>query len=308
MLPCKQQVEAFRKAAVFSDARLENFYGVDGLDVYNPTVPFEWDGKTVIGARVEARDSEQAQILFFEEKEDGWHLLKGTTPLPFQDPAVAFVDGELVVSGIEYPVHVHYRGRDIPDGWVQRFYKGRDLYHLTHFIDGPALMKDIRLCQLKDGRLCFFTRPMEPVKGIGMVVFNSFDEYDAEALERQPVLEGQFLPEEWGGANQVMALNGDTVGIIGHKSYLDGEPESPMLHYNSTAFTVNLRDHTSTPSRIIATRSIFPDTPAKWEKVRDVVFTAGIRRLPDGKARLYTGISDCCVGSVVINWPFKEEE
>lgn len=43
------------------------FCGVDGNDVYNPTAPFWYEGKKILCARVEARDSEDSEAVFFEE-------------------------------------------------------------------------------------------------------------------------------------------------------------------------------------------------------------------------------------------------
>ena len=52
-----------------------------------------------------------------------------------------------------------------PDGetdqlrWRQAFYRGTDLMNLTRFTEGPWGMKDIRITQLKDGRIYVATRP-----------------------------------------------------------------------------------------------------------------------------------------------------
>ncbi len=302
MLTCNEQVLQFKKNCTYSDAVIEQFYGAEGYDVYNPTVPFNLDGKLIMGCRVEKRDHEFSETMFYEKREQAWYLIEGVSLPRLQDPSVAFVDDEIVIGGIEYPVKTLYKGKVYEEGWIQQFYKGKDLYSLKKFFTGPAQMKDIRLCQLSDGRVVFFTHPLDR-KWIGVAIFDNLSDVTPEALEDAEVFPGHILDGEWGGANQVLELRGGIIGIIGHKSFMTAEQDEPMLHYNSVALTYDVNTGTASYPKIIATRSMFPPTESKWRKVEDVLFTSGIIR-EGSKARLYTGISDCCIGSVLIDYPF----
>jgi len=74
------------------------------------------------------------------------------------------------------------------------------------------------------------------------------------------------------------------------------------------AFTID--PHTSEMSeiKIISSRDCFPEGPARTESLKDVTFTAGVIRNDNNIATLYTGLSDCEVGRVVIPDPFLEYE
>ncbi len=63
-----EMLEEHRKERGAAAAVRPVFQGVEGYDVYNPTAPFSYQGKTMICARVEKRDSEVSQAVFFEER------------------------------------------------------------------------------------------------------------------------------------------------------------------------------------------------------------------------------------------------
>ncbi|MBI2363202.1 MAG: DUF1861 family protein, partial [Elusimicrobia bacterium] len=92
-----------RPAAVA--AQKVRFAGVGDRDVYNPTAPFETEfrGKkvSVLAARVEPRESEASEVVFFRESRGAWRPLPGAPVLGLQDPFVTKVGGELVVGGVE---------------------------------------------------------------------------------------------------------------------------------------------------------------------------------------------------------------
>jgi hypothetical protein len=303
---CKQQVDEFKKSRYFEDAKLENFCGVDGYDIYNPTAPFIQNGKKIIAARVEQRENEKSRTMFFEQIDNDWCLVENAPCFNLQDPAIAFVDGDIVLSGIEYPLTIEYNGQMTDYGFVTKFYMGKNIYSLKHIFDGPKCMKDIRLCELPNKKVVFFTRPLFPLKRIGIAIFNSIYDVTSEALDNAEILEGHFFNEEWGGTNQIIVLDDENLGVIGHKCYLSSEGAEVELHYHSMAFIINWKTKEQTPLKIIATRDMFPETESKWKRVADVLFTSGIEELENGKVRLYTGISDCRIGSVVIKNPVKE--
>jgi hypothetical protein len=63
-----------------------------------------------------------------------------------------------------------------------------------------------------------------------------------------------------------------------------------------------------TPIKIIASRSEFPEGPAKRSDLVDILFSGGLVRLDGGKAKLYTGVSDTEAHVLTIEDPFLEYE
>lgn len=77
--------------------------GVEGYDVYNPTAPFSYQGKNMICARVEKRDSEISQAVFFEETEkDIYRVAEGWERYNLQDPSITRVLGQYVLGAQRY--------------------------------------------------------------------------------------------------------------------------------------------------------------------------------------------------------------
>src|SRR5205823_2223751 len=141
--------------------------------------------------RVEARDTEHAEIVFFRRYLDGvWRPRPGApTFVGLQDPCVTVVNGELVLGGVRFPIE-HPDGRTI---WRMDFYRGRSVEQLAHFLTGPDGMKDIRLAALPDGRIALFSRPHcgPGYRGrIGFTVVESLENLNAEVITGAPILEG----------------------------------------------------------------------------------------------------------------------
>ena len=67
----KSQYEKMDRSTILS-SKVLTFKGVDGYDVYNPSIPFELNGKTYIAGRVEKRDSERSKVKLFDKK-DGYY-------------------------------------------------------------------------------------------------------------------------------------------------------------------------------------------------------------------------------------------
>lgn len=287
------------------------FEGTDGLDVYNPSIPFESAGRTVIAGRVESRDSEKSRTVFFEPRGSVWTPVVGAPVLPLQDPFVSFFHDGLVVGG----VNVTWDGDRLVE-YHTDFYKGKDIFHLALFLSGPTFMKDVRLLELPDGRVAVFSRPQgQPmldkygcIAKIGFAVAPSLEAVTAGFIEDAPLLEGHFLPDEWGGSNQLYNLKNGLVGVIGHESWGETLDGVFYIHYYSMAFAIDPATRRMTPSKVIGTRDCFPAGPQKDRRSQDVVFTSGILRQEDGKAQLYCGLSDCQVGKLEIPDPFLEFE
>ena len=280
-------------------------------DVYNTSVPFDIDGRRVIAGRVEARSTEQSHTAFFEQNEDRWVRINDAPILPLQDPFITWVGDELVLGG----VNVDWDGDRLIE-YRTKFYRGTSLDSLAHFADGPKNMKDIRLVELADRRIGLFSRPQgQPmldkygcIARIGFSVLDSLDRLTPEAVDSAPLLEGQFLPDEWGGCNQLIMLKNGLIGFIGHKSWGEDVDDVYIIHYYAMAFAIDPDSRKITQVKIIGSRECFPDGPQKNPRAKDVTFTSGIERLANGKALLYAGLSDCQEGCVEIDDPLIEYE
>ncbi len=294
---------------IYESASL-TFYGVDGFDVYNSSIPFDWQGQRYLFGRIERR-AEWARSwvrLFAASGPDAWTLVPDSMIYPLEDPYLAKIGADLVLGG----THVRYKQGQI-DTYYGYFYRGHDLHDLTYFTTGPDAMKDIRLVGLADGRVGVFSRPRNPqiVKQfgseaqIGFAIINHLEDLSAQVIENAPYIPGLFGPGEWGGCNQVYALDSGLLGVAGHKSCKTPGPDgSDILTYLNVAFVFDPVRHSVLDVRIIGTRPCYPAGPAKKPELVDCAFTAGLVPRADGKLDLYSGIGDCQVGRIVIDDPF----
>jgi hypothetical protein len=223
-----------------------------------------------------------------------------------QDPFIAKISGELVFGGVEV-----ITAEDNPHeiiSWVTQFYRGKHIDSLCHFASGPGTMKDIRLIELTDGKIGVFTRPQGELGGrgkIGFTIIHSLDNLHAETFLKAEILHGQFVEEEWGGANEVHLLRNGYLGIVGHIACFD---DVLNKHYYSMAFAFNPTTYEKTPIKIIAERADFPDGPEKRPDLEDVIFSGGLIRLENGRASLSVGVSDAEAYLIEIPDPFIEFE
>ena len=294
------------------ESALLTFHGVDGYDVYNCSIPFDWEGKTYIFGRVE-RHNEWARSwvrLFEKVGKDEYAVVPDSMIWQLEDPYIQFFDGELVMGG----THVRKTKNAVIDTYYGYFYRGRDLDDLYYFTTGPDEMKDIRLCPLADGRIGVFSRPRgEEIEKkyssgavIGFAAIDSLDELTADVIENAPVIGNLFGEGEWGGCNQCYLLKDGRIGVIGHKSLLDFEDGERRTVYVNVAFIFDPVTHTATFPKVIATRKSYPAGPAKRPDLVDCAFTSGIVLREDGYVDLYSGVGDCAEGRVVIENPFGD--
>jgi len=282
------------------------FTGAGDRDVYNITAPFQDDGEWVIAGRVEERHSEISEVMFFVKRSGKWTPREGAPVFNLQDPFVAFVRGEMVFGGVE----VYFDGDDphYVTSWRTVFYRGSCVKDLKPFAKGPLTMKDIRLAELANGRIGVFTRPMM-VNGaramIGYAEIGDLSELTEDVMAHAELLHGQFLPDEWGGANEAHLLANGMIGVLGHIACME---DNNIRHYYPMAFGFDPASRKSTAIKLLAERSMFPDGPAKRPDLQDVLFSGGIVRLDGGKASMYTGVSDAEAHIIVIDDPFLEYE
>ena len=288
------------------NSRILDILNEDGCDVYGITVPFEYFGRAALAGRVEHRDSEDAEIQLFEQSGgDRWTPFF-TCPefVGLQDPCVTRIGGKVVLGGVRFPCVFE----DGAQGWQMDFYQAEEEGRFERIFSGPKQMKDIRLLELADGRVLVLTRPQGAKGGtgrIGFVVVDSLAEITIEAIDEAPLLEGLCDEREWVGANEAHLLSNGKVGALGHVAHFSDDGQR---HYYAMAFVLDVATGEATPTGMIATRSDFPEGPAKRPDLVDVLFPGGLVRLGGGRARMYVGLSDAQAGCIEIADPFTPFE
>ena len=196
------------------------------------------------------------------------------------------IGGELIFGGVQIFPHPEKEGQL---NWRTLFYRGSDLNSLHYFAAGPGGMKDLRLVELADGKIGVFTRPQGKVGGrgtIGFIKINSLAELTVENIEQARLLMNQFLPEEWGGVNEVHLLKNGLLGVLGHIAcFSAGE----YRHYYPMVFPFDPELEIAGPMEIIACRDDFPAGP---KKNKSVCSLAGVYAGMTTARTLYVGVSD----------------
>jgi hypothetical protein len=307
----KQQRDQFEREKNVIESAVLTFHGVEGYDVYNTSIPFEWGARWHIFGRVERR-GEWARSwirLFANTGTDDWTLVPDSMIWQLEDPYIARVNDQIVLGG----THVRYKTGAI-DTYYGYFYRGTDLNDMYYFTTGPDFMKDIRLVQLADKQIGVFSRPRnEAIKKkfgaesqIGFAVIPDLDHLTADVIETAPYIPGLFAEGEWGGCNQAYLLDSGKIGIIGHKSLKQpGEEGITLAVYLNIAFVFDPVAHEALDVHIIGTRSCYPPGPSKRPELADCAFSSGIVMRDDGNADLYSGIGDTQEGRAVIPYPFQ---
>ena len=77
-------------------------------------------------------------------------------------------------------------------------------------------------------------------------------------------------------------------------------------HYYAMAFAFNPLTKEVSPIKLIATRKNFKPGESKRKDINDVIFSGGLKRLNDGTAVLYAGVSDIEAHKILIEDPFLE--
>jgi hypothetical protein len=270
------------------------FLGFDNYDIYNPSATFEANGKTMIVARVEKRDSEISKAIFFYNKNGKFIQDKSLKTYDLQDPFITKINGYFIFGGTSVTF--------LDDGsakWFTKIMYGKSLDALTLLVNGPKNMKDVRLVELKDGKIGIFSRPQGEKGGRGKIGFtkvNHFEDVTPEVIEHAPLID-MFSDDEWGGANDAIALDDKHLYVLGHIANFDLEGNR---HYYAMTFVLNMDDLTYKDLKIIAERKDFINGPTKRKDLIDVIFSGGISYI-DGTKVLYVGTSDCEVQSVELH-------
>lgn len=302
---CEQLLEEFNSDSQPANAEKIVFTGIGEKDVYNISAPFEDEGEPVIAGRVESRDSEHSHVYFFVERNGKWVPRENAPVLELQDPFFTRIAGELILGGVQIFPHPINKGQL---GWRTVFYKGQSINGLQEFAKGPDGMKDLRLLELNDGSIGVLTRPQGEKGGrgkIGWTRITSLGELTLDVINEAPLLEDQFIDEQWGGANEPHLLANGLVGVLGHIASFD---EEGNRHYYPMVFALDPKTGGISDMKLIATRSNFLPGPSKRPDLEDVVFSGGLVRRPDGSADIYAGISDAEAQKITIVDPFLQYE
>ncbi len=281
---------------------------VDGTarDVYNISAPFVDEGQTVFAGRVEPRDEEIAEVVFFHKRNRVWIPRPRTRRFVMQDPFVTRIHHQLVFGGVEVETLVANPKTIV--GWRTVFYRGASIATLEPFAVGPRGMKDIRLVELHDGRIGVFTRPMdatEPGADIGFFIIERLEDLSEATILNAELFRGQFAENEWGGVGEAHSLSNGVLAVLGHIAYRSSDGH---LHYYAYTFATNPITQSTTSPQIIAERKNFPTGPAKRSDLEDVVFSGGLRNRRRGRATLYVGVSDTEACTIDIPDPFLAYE
>lgn len=302
---CSILLGEFLKQPQPQHAEKIKFSGVGKKDVYNITAPFQDEGELVIAGRVESRDSEHSQVYFFVEHAGEWKPRVNAPVFTLQDPFVTRIGGNLVFGGVEISPHPEIEGAL---EWRTVFYKGQNIAGLTEFFKGPVGMKDLRLVELSDKSVGVLTRPQGEKGGRGEIGFTKvpdLEELTVDVINDAPLLEGQFIEEEWGGGNEIHLLNNGLLGVLGHIACFD---DAGDRHYYPMYFILNPENKEFSNIELVANRANFLPGVAKRSDLKDVVFSGGLLRNEDGTAELYAGIGDAEAQKITIDDPFRKFE
>ena len=311
MMTLREKREIFEQNKVIHESAILSFHGVEGYDVYNGSIPFEWEGKRYIYGRVERREefARSWSRLFYETGKDDWTLVPNSMIYQMEDPFITFADQKLILGGNYCPTY-------IGEGWhyFVNFYRGTDLEDMYQFACGPDPMKDVRLIEFNDGKIGVFSRPNTPdieekygsKSIVGFDIIDNLDCLTRKVIMEAPPIFGLFGDGEWGGPNQVYLLDSGLLGVAGHQSYVRRGGENKLLTYLAISFVFDPVKREVLDHRILATRSCFQDGPAMSGETDDTIFTSGLVPRADGKMDLYCGVNDCQFGRAVIDDPFAK--
>lgn len=282
------------------NGRLIRLSGIDDMDGYNPSGVIPNSDQPHVYVRVEYRDDEFSSwsVPFRQTSENEWSMEPELPMLSLQDPSVAIIGGKIVVGGVRVVAkkrdYVYFR---------TVLWRGDSVDSLQEFVLSPLQMKDTRLVELSDGRVGIFTRPMGGAAGKGKIAYTEADSLDVltpGVMDDAKWLDVQPVDAHWWGANDIYALGGDHLGILGHVAKLEGKDR----HYYAFAAVFDRQTRTIVDGpRIIANRASFPATVAKRADLQDIVFPSSIDRK---RGLLYAGLSDSAIGVVSIPDPFAE--
>jgi len=246
-----------------------------------------------------------------------------TTPEAHQDPSVAIgsMNGEqlLVMTAVKArslrPLASAPNEKRMP--YYQEFFIGRSIDTMEKIATGPAHRKGTRIVYLGDSKWGVFNRPQGEYRP-GVITYTEFtamtqeefiEEFQKAILDVSTVIPDLCQPDEWVGPNFAWPLKDGKIGVIGHLAAMlnkaTGERE-----YSAMSFVYDPSTNTTKEMKVIATKAAFEDLGVGRRIDRDdldnVIYPGGAVVLPNGKIRLYCGVSDLKAGYIDIDDPFAD--
>ena len=306
----EKEIDNIKKVNINKDlsGKFLHFKGLDGeFDYYNPSVPFDHNGKTYFAVRVEARDDELNTKTYFAYQDKVsdrlFYIDNDISPLNLQDPFVSRINNELVVGGVE--VNMNETTNDICYKTV--FYRGHNLKNLQKFAQGPDRMKDLRLLELNNGQILVATRPQNIInidgkdidyKGgrIGFKVIPNLESLtDTDFYRDVNIIDNLHKETHWSGVNQMFSINNDTIGVVYHEACFNAGEKK----YVSGFFTINAKMlKYNGDKRTIGDSTNFSGYTPKKADLNDVVFSSGVVVKSNSCYNLYLGIGDSKSGVI----------
>lgn len=300
---------------------IRNGVEITDLTTYNAAPPIRETGNDpntkkpyfILSVRTEKRDDEKESetILFRADSAFAteWEQIDDEV-LPIikgQDPKTTMIGEDLLVSVVEVEAVLDNSEKGSHLEWWQKFFKGRNIRHMTPIGRGPRGMKNITPVQLLTRKILAFTRPQFPgneelggLGQIGEITKDSiYDLMDPDILQNAELINTRFIPgKEWGGIGQAIALKYGLIGVIGHiakmpKNYctISGlyDPKNRIL--------INIKVESMADEFV----GVIPKTPEH----SNISYGTGITE-PDesSKVMLFQGVGDAATGYKVIDDPF----
>ncbi len=279
------------------------FENLENKRIYNPSRPFKIGDKLYLVCRVEDKSTNLSNALLFEKRGNIWFLVKDAPSFPLEDPFLTEIQDGVLFGGVS----VAWENPNKFLSYKTIFYYGKNFFALDPnkpFSEGPLNMKDIRIVDLKNGRLGVFTRPQGGKFLRGRICYLEIDSLDElknlEIYQKGKLIDLSLKEDEWVGTNDIYLLDKDSLGVLAHYAYKD---EEGKVHYSAFTFIFSPQNFQIGNLKIVAQRKDFPEGSAKHPNLEDVVFPGGI--VNDGENNyLYCGLSDDQVGVINIKNPF----
>lgn len=259
------------------------------LTEYNPSRLVQNSGFM----RVEPIDSERSAVFPFTFENGIWRPDKDLPHFPSsQDPSLSNNYDTNILSIVR--IETDQDGNI--NNWYQPFFSFKESLNEIDepFAVGPDGMKDIRIKQLPNKKWAVFTRPQGNGAGngqIGYIEINSLDEL-TDAINQAKIIENIFKPEEWGGVNDIIPLNEDKVGLIGHIARYNPDNQSEKEYYSTAMVYSREREQIISLRIILEARDLPYGVRGKRPDLRNVVFSGGAIQLTDGRIKISGGSGD----------------
>jgi hypothetical protein len=299
-----------RQTGPYQDASTQDPVLASELTCYNVAGP---DGEGNYYGRAESAKSEGDSVAVpMVEVNHVLRPLEGAPTFALQDPFhFDNINGWQVFGGVQ----IYERDPEHPGnlGYRTVFYKYKHTLQELVRDDGtteePSVvssdtMKGIRLAELPNGRVAMFTRPQGGEYGPGKICYrelDSLEDFTTETMAAPEEVLNLFAEGEWGGPNEVHVLKNGKLGVLGHIARFapkdPSDPKSPTVkHYYAMTFCFDPSTKEASDMKIIATADSFPGVESKKDDLGGIIYSGGLKRLPNGAAALYCGVGDVTAG------------